>query len=325
MRRRKPRRSLLEIVDNREIPQKCLNLLAASANENSGAIKKENYYVFTDGLSNGYYSFNGMTSYTDLPYPNKFGFVTLSCMCKIQNNDNGNNCCQGNRAHLDVSKLDIDNPQLMEEEMQYYIYDICKTTSDAIGENVLPDTEELLGVGTTTTMATTTDWLGVGTKTMATEATATMATAESLIPVSITMATTESTTPVSSSGTADTSSDKQTTSTTPDTANTKEANAGEDDAGGSLTVGAWAGIAIAVGVSFLIILLALIYFARRKKKGAFSEAIESENDDKNIDDDFNEMAIVVDDDGQSHADETQGASTDVSQDTVVTENYESRV
>ncbi len=36
-----------------DIPSDCMELLAASANQ-YGKLKKENYFIFTDGMSNGY-------------------------------------------------------------------------------------------------------------------------------------------------------------------------------------------------------------------------------------------------------------------------------
>ncbi len=43
-----------------------MKLLAASANQYS-KLKKENYFIFMDSISNGYYSQNNMPSYSDLP------------------------------------------------------------------------------------------------------------------------------------------------------------------------------------------------------------------------------------------------------------------
>jgi len=120
------------------IPVGCLNLLAASANQYQ-KLRKENYFVFTDGMSNGYYSFNNMTSFGELPMPNKYGFVTLSCQCHAMGGRG--NCCQGDRAKLDVTG--IDDPATMSEQMQAYVNDICKVTSDAIGDNVRPPSGEL--------------------------------------------------------------------------------------------------------------------------------------------------------------------------------------
>lgn len=120
------------------IPSGCLNLLAASANRNR-QLKKANYFVFTDGMSNGYYTFNNVTSYGDLPLPNKFGFVTLSCQCHQMGGRD--NCCQGDRAKLDVTGIDV--PESLSTPMQHYINDICSVTADAIGDNVMPPSGEL--------------------------------------------------------------------------------------------------------------------------------------------------------------------------------------
>mmetsp|Transcript_24623 Transcript_24623/g.53356 ORF Transcript_24623/g.53356 Transcript_24623/m.53356 type:complete len:539 (+) Transcript_24623:197-1813(+) len=121
-----------------QIPTDCLNLLAATANENQ-KLKKENYFVFTDSMSNGYFSFNNMSSYADLPMLNKFDFVTLACQCR--NQGGRGNCCQGDRAKIDVSG--INDPSSMSTEMQLYVNDICSTTSATIGDKKLPPTGEL--------------------------------------------------------------------------------------------------------------------------------------------------------------------------------------
>jgi len=121
-----------------QIPTDCLNLLAATANENQ-KLKKANFFVFTDSMSNGYYSFNNMTKYSDLPMTNKFGFVTLSCQCHAFGGRG--NCCQGDRAKLDVTG--IDDPESMSTQMKEFVKDICTITSDSIGDNKLPPTGEL--------------------------------------------------------------------------------------------------------------------------------------------------------------------------------------
>lgn len=122
------------------VSEKCMITLAASANEN-GKIRKENYFVFTDGMANGYYSYNNMNSYTDLPMENKFGFVTLSCAC--HNQGGAGNCCQGERAKLDVSGLDAEEPQSMPDDLKAYVMDICSVTMSSIGDKVMPPTGEL--------------------------------------------------------------------------------------------------------------------------------------------------------------------------------------
>jgi len=87
--------------------------LGHTSNSN-GVVEREGYYVLTDGMSNGHYSANGMTSYSLLPYENKFGFVTLSCRCKSVMGGASN-------AHLDVAAIDNVNPRTMEveEALQY--------------------------------------------------------------------------------------------------------------------------------------------------------------------------------------------------------------
>ena len=123
-------------VENR----KCLNTLEATANKYSKLTQSE-YFTFTDVMSNGYYSFNNIKDYSGLDIKNKFAFVTLACLCHAFGGSG--NCCQGRRANLDVSGIDAENPASMNPTLMGYINDICKTTSDAIGENVLPPTGEL--------------------------------------------------------------------------------------------------------------------------------------------------------------------------------------
>ena len=53
-----------------EISAQCLNTLVASADKN-GKLKKVNYFVFTDGMSNGFYTFSNVISYSGLPMKNK--------------------------------------------------------------------------------------------------------------------------------------------------------------------------------------------------------------------------------------------------------------
>jgi len=126
-----------ELIQEEEIyiSQKCLNTLEASAGDN-GRLGPEDYYIFTDGMSNGYFTLNNITSYDDLPMVNKFAFVTLSCQCtQFGGRDN---CCQGPRANLNVQGINTTDVDSMTEQLKDYIIDICKTTIDAIGpENVL--------------------------------------------------------------------------------------------------------------------------------------------------------------------------------------------
>jgi len=126
-----------ELIQEEEIyiSQKCLNTLEASAGDN-GRLGPEDYYIFTDGMSNGYFTLNNITSYDDLPIVNKFAFVTLSCQCsQFGGRDN---CCQGPRANLNVQGINTTDVDSMNDQLKDYIIDICKTTIDAIGpENVL--------------------------------------------------------------------------------------------------------------------------------------------------------------------------------------------
>ena len=122
------------------ISEKCLDTLSATADEN-GRLGNENYYVFSDGMSNGYYSTNNMTSYSDLPIQNKFAFVTLSCQC--QQFGGASNCCQGPRANINVAGINADDPTLMNEQLTEYIADICEVTLETIGEeNILAESGE---------------------------------------------------------------------------------------------------------------------------------------------------------------------------------------
>lgn len=136
------RRRLQEVA----ISSQCLNTLAASADER-GDLGPENFYVFTDGMSNGYFSTNNMRDYAALPMQNKFAFVTLSCQCHAFGGKS--NCCQGLRARIRVDGVDPTNPESMNEQLQQYVSDICSTTVDAIGEeNILPPLAESIPVTT---------------------------------------------------------------------------------------------------------------------------------------------------------------------------------
>ena len=133
-------KKLVKTIDGTEvfISEKCLTTLAATADE-YGRLGKENYYVFNDAMSNGYYSSINVTSYNEMPMDNKFSFVTLSCQCHAFGGSG--NCCQGPRANINVAG--IDDPETMSEQLTQYISDICETTIDAIGvENILPPSGE---------------------------------------------------------------------------------------------------------------------------------------------------------------------------------------
>ena len=54
------------------LKQICLTTLEASANDN-GHLYPDEYLIFSDGMSNGYYTLNNITTYSDLPYPWEFG------------------------------------------------------------------------------------------------------------------------------------------------------------------------------------------------------------------------------------------------------------
>jgi len=124
------------------VSEQCLNNLVAAACDD-GQIGPEDYFVFTDGMSNGYYTQNNLSDYSDLTMQNKFAFVTLSCQCKAFGVGGASNCCQGDRANINVQGINIDDPNSMSTQLQDYIADICSTTTDAIGEeNILPPTGE---------------------------------------------------------------------------------------------------------------------------------------------------------------------------------------
>lgn len=133
-------RRLQEIMGEVRVSQQCLNTLAAAADKN-GNVGTDGYFVFSDGLSNGYFSANKMRTYDDLPVENKFAFVTLACQCEYFGG--AANCCQGARAKLPVGGLDPEDPSSMNEQLQNYVTDICATTLSAIGEeNILPPPAE---------------------------------------------------------------------------------------------------------------------------------------------------------------------------------------
>ena len=136
-----------------ELSSKCHNTLLASATS-TGRLHQDNYFIFTDGLSNGYYTEHNMTTYSELPLSNKYSFVTLSCVCSSNDrifkgsrvgggggsdsNTEDEKCCQGVRANINIASM-------MENEYEYvnYVNDICSMTLHAIGvENVLPPTGE---------------------------------------------------------------------------------------------------------------------------------------------------------------------------------------
>jgi hypothetical protein len=106
---------LLRQVD---IPStKCLTLLSSSADANKH-IKAEDYFVFSDGMSNGYYTANDITTYSDLPNINKVLFMMMACQCADINEST--DCCKDGKAHLDVSGLDIETPENTSDETNQY-------------------------------------------------------------------------------------------------------------------------------------------------------------------------------------------------------------
>jgi len=121
------------------ISQECVTKLEATAGDN-GRLGPEGYFLFNEALSNSYYASINITEYSELPYTNKFAFVTLSCQCSAFGG--ASNCCQMSRANINVQG--IDEPAISwTDEFTQYIADICSTTLDAIGEdNILPPSGE---------------------------------------------------------------------------------------------------------------------------------------------------------------------------------------
>ena len=105
-------------------------------------IRAENFFIFTDAYSNSYFSTNNMTSYSDLPEENQHVFITIACQCGIVGEES--NCCQANRAHIDLTELYDSNgyPENMSLQFLEYLYDVCSTTRAVIGTNVLKPSGE---------------------------------------------------------------------------------------------------------------------------------------------------------------------------------------
>ena len=254
-----------------EVSQQCLNLLAATTNERS-QIKKENYHTFTDLMSNGYYTSNGITTYSDLPWTNKYGFVTLSCQCH-QRGDPRPNCCEGNRAHLDMSGLDAQNPTNMDESTWDYVADICRVTKDSIGDNVLPPTGEL---ATTETTDTPTDRPTTGAPT-------------SSVPTS------SPNVVAISSGGGGTSPPSVAVPTANDAGGAEgDVDTGNKGVDGTTDEGLSSGasLGIALGTFFCVMALLILFLLRsnRDKKNA-RQQLAGDNDDGSLDDNLNTMPI----------------------------------
>jgi len=121
------------------ISQECVTKLEATAGDN-GRLGPEGYFLFNEALSNSYYASINVTEYSELPYTNKFAFVTLSCQCSAFGG--ASNCCQMQRANINVQGID-EPSETWSDEFTQYIADICSTTLDAIGEeNILPPSGE---------------------------------------------------------------------------------------------------------------------------------------------------------------------------------------
>jgi len=83
-----------------------------------------------------------MTSYSDLPEENQHVFLTIACQCGVVGEES--NCCQQDRAHIDLSELYDSNgyPENMSLSFLEYLYDVCSTTRAVIGTNVLKPSGE---------------------------------------------------------------------------------------------------------------------------------------------------------------------------------------
>jgi len=251
------------------LPEGCLNLLAATANEND-KIGEENYFVFTDGMSNGYYTVNNMTSFSDLPEENKFAWVTLTCRCSTEFGGR-NNCCQGNRAKLDVSG--IDDPESMSVQMQLFVNDICETTSAAVGNNTLDPSGELPTTARPTTAPTARPTTTAPTTAPTSSPSKAPTTAPSGGPSgSPTSSPTSSPTrgptraPTSSPSRGPTQSPTLPAVIAP--VETPDGNDGSDGLPGGLGPGAWAGIGIAAAVvGTLVFYLCVAFVCKYPGKG----------------------------------------------------------
>jgi len=93
-------------------------------------LTKDAYHLFADIMSNQWFSDNGITTYTELPFDMKFAFVTLACECR--NLGGGENCCENERASLNVEGAD---GQEVSQAQTDYLNDICSLTYSTIGSD----------------------------------------------------------------------------------------------------------------------------------------------------------------------------------------------
>ena len=300
------------------VSQNCLNLIAASANSN-GHLQPENYFVFTDGYSNGYYTKNNMTNFSDLPEENQHVFITIACGCGPKGESD--NCCQMDRAHIDVSGLFSTDgyPKDITNELREVLWDICSTTRDAIGENVLPPSNEGgQGLATAGSSSTIDDSggnnLGLGP-----------------VPEWISDAVNGLGDIVDALDNAEdgTAEDTSPPPVSPVTEN-EDANVNTRSAE-TLSPGAIAGIAIAGGVGLLALLVGGVYASRRRKDNSTNQDDDDEDEANrklqsgpvapppNMDEMSGTVGVATQD--FTNDDDTQGDYTFASGETVGTETH----
>ncbi|KAL7545417.1 hypothetical protein ACHAWF_014994 [Thalassiosira exigua] len=253
-----------------EITRQCYNNLVASAT--NGKLRKHNYFIFTDGMSNGYFTFNNMTDYGDLPSTNKFGFITLSCQCHAFGGSR--NCCKGNRAEIDVTG--IDNPggiSSMDNRLHGYVSDICWVTSDAIGDNKLPPKGEIQAEPPSSDVPPNGSSQSLTTPTaMSPISPVPNGSPNSIIETSLgTPATSPTNTNIPTIQAMDVPGAATITFVSPMPTLAKEGQKG-NGGGGGLSVGAWAGIAVAAAA--VVVLMALMGYAISKRKKNETENYE---------------------------------------------------
>ena len=301
------------------VSQNCLNLIAASANPD-GHLDPESYFVFNDGYSNGFYTKNNMTTFADLPEENQHVFITIACGCGPKGD--ADNCCQMDRAHIDVSGLFTSDgyPKDIPNELREVLWDICSTTRDAIGDNVLPPTNEggqgldagntggTDGSGNSLGLGPVPDWIS-----------------DAVNGVGDIVDNLDNAEDGTSNGSANTTDGDTSPPVSPVTEN-EDANVNTRSAE-TLSPGAIAGIAIAGGVGLLALLAGGVYASRRRGKDSNNQDDEDEANRKlqsepvgpppNMDEMSGTMIATHD----VTDDDTQGDYTFASGETVGTETH----